>query len=244
MYGVYLVDDEKMVVDNLITSIPWLENGFEVVGFSTDPISAVAEITAKRPDVVFCDLKMPGCDGIELIKRVRENSVDTEFIMLSAFGEFETTRDFFRLGGIDYILKPLEQENAGLVLEKISRKIVGKDNKTPSVQFVPSQYKGFDDLITYVTDNFNKKHTLNDLSERFNLSATYICDLFAKHYGSTLIIFVTNLRMSQAARLMFESETPLKEIAVHCGYSDYYYFCKVFKEYFGKTPSEYREAGG
>ena len=241
MYRVYIVDDEKLVVNDLVDSIPWLENGFEIAGYNTNAITAISEITDKRPDIVFTDLKMPACDGIELIRRVKENEVDTEFIILSAHEDFKASRDFFLMGGIDYILKPLDQNNAALTLEKLSRKLASKHNQTPTVQFVPSQSESFDDMVTYVTAHFNKKHTLKDLAGRFSLSQTYICDLFAKHYESTLIIFVTNLRMKEASRLILETDTPLKEIAIYCGYPKYHHFCKVFKTHYGKSPSQYRE---
>jgi len=244
MYGIYIVDDEKMVIDDLISTVAWLENGFNVIGFNIESEIAITEIIDKKPDAVFCDLKMPGCDGIEMIKRIKENGVNTEFIMLSAYAEFEASREFFLMGGLDYILKPLDQDNAGLVLEKISRKIADKHNQIPSVQFVPSQSINFDDLIRYVTENFNKRHTLNALSEKFNMNPTYICDLFSKHYESTFKIFITNLRMKEASRLILDTDTPLKEIAVFCGYSNYYYFCKVFKEHFSKSPTEHREDEG
>jgi len=244
MYGIYIVDDEKLFVDDLVNSIPWLENGFEVVGYNTNAITAIAEIMDKKPDVVLSDLRMPACGGIELIGRVKDMGLDAEFIMLSAFEDFKASREFFLMGGFDYINKPLDQNNAALVLEKLSRKLASKNNQTPTVQFVPSQSKGFDDVVTYVTDNFSKKHSLQDLSDRFSMSQTYICDLFAKHYDSTLTIFVTNLRMKEASRLILGTDTPLKEIAIFCGYSKYYYFCKVFKTYFSKSPSQHREDGG
>lgn len=88
----------------------------------------------------------------------------------------------------------------------------------------------------------DKKHTLKSLSREFNISQTYICNLFANHYSSTLTIFITNLRMREAGKLIIKTDSPLKEISVHCGYPDYYYFCRVFKTHFGKAPSEYREA--
>ena len=241
MYGIYIVDDEKIIVDGLINTIPWLEYGFQVIGSNTDPEAAIFEITAMKPDVVFSDLKMPGCDGIELIGRVKENGINTEFVILSAFAEFDASRDFFLMGGIDYILKPLNYGKAGLVLEKVSRKLADKNNQTPSIQFAPSQSVNFDDLVAYVTVNFNKKHSLNDLSERFNMAATYICDLFAKHYDSTLKLFITNLRMKEAMRLILETDTPLKEISAYCGYPNYQHFCKVFKAHYNKIPSDYRE---
>ena len=244
MYSVYIVDDEKLVVDDLINSMPWLENGFEVVGSNTNSVTAVKEISDKNPDVVFADLKMPACDGIELIKRVKENKVDSEFIILSAYEDFKASREFFLMGGFDYINKPLDRDNAALVLEKLSRKLVGKSNKTPTIQFVSSKTSVFDNLVNYVTENFNKKQTLKDLSDKFGMSQTYICDLFSKHYNSTLIIFITNLRMREAGRLILETSTPLKEIAIFCGYSKYYYFCKVFKNHFSKSPSQYRGDSG
>ncbi len=67
MYSIYIVDDEMPIVQRLVNSIPWLEHGFEVVGFNTNVHTAISEITEKKPDVVFTDLKMPGCDGLALI---------------------------------------------------------------------------------------------------------------------------------------------------------------------------------
>ena len=232
-----------MVVSDLISSIPWLENGFEVVGSNTNAIEAIAEIASLKPDVVFSDFKMPACNGVELIRRVKEINVDTEFVILSAHADFSASRDFFLMGGIDYILKPLDQSNSSIVLEKVSRKLAKKFNKTPSTVFVPSQSKGFDELVNYVTANFNKKHTLDDLSNRYNMNPTYICDLFSKHYGSTLTIFITNLRMKEASRLILETDTPFKEISISCGYSDYYHFSRIFKAHFGMAPSQFRGQG-
>ena len=241
MFSVYIVDDEKLVADDLIASIPWLENGFEVIGHNTNPLAAIAEIAGRKPDIVFTDLKMPACDGIELIRRCRENGVDAGFVILSAYEDFQASREFFRLGGIDYITKPLDQDQAGFVLEQLSRRMAGMNKQAPAARFTPSHSKGFDDVVAYVTSNFSRKHTLKDLSDRFNVNPTYICDLFAKHFQSTLIIFVTNLRMTEASRLISETDTPLKEIAIFCGYPDYYYFCKVFKSHFGRSPSRHRE---
>jgi len=244
MYGIYIVDDEKLVVDDLISSMPWLENGFKVVGSNTNSITAISEIMQIKPDVVFADLKMPACDGIELIKRVKENEDNIEFVILSAYEDFKASREFFLMGGFDYINKPLDINNAALILEKLSRKLASKDNRTPTVQFAPSQSSKFDDLVNFVTENFNKKQTLKELSEIFGLGQTYICDLFSRHYNSTFIIFITNLRMKEAARLIIETKKPLKEIAIFCGYSKYFHFCKVFKNHYGKSPSQFREERG
>jgi YesN/AraC family two-component response regulator len=241
MYSIYIVDDEQPIIERLLTSIPWLEHGFDVIGSNTNPPAALTEIVGLKPDVVFTDLKMPGLTGIELFKELRARGEAAEFVMLSAFDAFDAVREFFTMGGVDYILKPLDLENAAQVLEKVSRILAEKAGRVPSVQFKPSPSQGFDTLIQYVTENFNKKHTLLGLSERFSLNPTYICDLFSKQYDSTLVIFLTNLRVKNAARLILESDAPLKEIAAFCGYQDYQWFAKLFKQHFGQTPTKYRE---
>lgn len=243
LFNVYLVDDERIILEDLVRSIPWLENGFEVIGYNTNSLAALSEIIEKKPEVVFVDLKMPMLSGIELIARIRAAQIDLEFIMLSAFEDFAACHDFFQLNGFDYIVKPLNQNNAALILEKLSRKLARKRHHIPSIQFTASKYKSFDDLIAYVTENFNRPFTLKELSELFSMNQTYICDLFAKQYESTLTIFVTSLRMREASRLMSETDTSFKEISAHCGYQNYQYFCKVFKQHFGKSPSRYRQDG-
>ena len=244
MYKVYLVDDEPLQITSLMTTISWPENGFEVIGSSTSPTDALTAIPPAAPDVVFCDLKMPGMDGIQLIGALREQGLDCEYIMLSAFGEFEASREFFRLEGFDYLLKPLEEPEAELVLERMSRRLQSKHNITPTMTFSPTGAEAFDALVAYLTENYSKKHTLSTLSKQFGISTSYICNLFSKHYGSTLTIFMTDLRMREAARKIRDTDATLKESAIDCGYSDYFYFCRVFKGYYDATPSDYRQTGG
>ncbi len=241
MYGVYIVDDEILMIKSIINTVSWPENGFEVVGYNTNPQAAIDEIPRLAPHVVFCDLKMPGMDGIEFIRNVKQIGADTEFIMLTAFREFDASVSFFRMDGFDYLLKPLQALEADIVLERLSRKLAKKNNLTPSADFAVTKTKAFDELITYVSENFDKKHTLKTLSQQFNINPNYICNLFSKHYQCTLTIFLTNIRMREAARLITETELALKEIAILCGYTDYFHFCKVFKAFYGIPPTQFRQ---
>ncbi len=241
MYGVYIVDDEGLIIKSIIQAISWGDNGFEVIGSNTSSVQAVEEIKLLRPHLVLCDLKMPAMDGISLIKTCRADGVDSEFIMLSAFGEFEASRNFFLLDGFDYMLKPLHPQEAEMVLERVSRKLAEKYDLHPSTDFAPTGAAVFDELVHYVSDNFIKKHTLSDLSSQFNLSEKYICSLFSKHYHSTLTMFLTNIRMNEATKMILTTDKALKEIAASCGYSDYFYFCRIFKNHFGESPTEYRQ---
>ena len=240
MYTVYLVDDEKLMVESVVSSVNWTDNGFEVVGYNTDPSYAKGEILSLKPDLIISDLKMPRLDGIELIKALKEAGADFEVIMLSAFAEFEASRHFFLLGGMDYLLKPLDLSEATIVLEQVARKIAAKTSgEKPRTELISTGVRSFDELVSYVAENFAKKISLESLSRQFGLSPTYICSLFSKHYSCTMTIFLTNIRMREAVKMLTETKYPLKEVAMLSGYTDYYYFCRVFKLFYGIAPTLY-----
>ena len=242
MYGAYIVDDESLMIESVIGTVSWAENGFEVIGSSTNPLLAVDEIISLKPDLVISDLKMPQMDGLTLMKTLRDAGENCEFVMLSAFGEFEASRDFFKMDGFDYLLKPLDPQDAESVLEKLWRKIAKKNNVTPVTSPISTKTTNFDSLVKHISENYGKKVNLKSLSREFNISANYICTLFAKHYNSTLTTFITGIRMREAARMLKETDSPLKEVAILCGYPDYFYFSRTFKAHFGVPPLEYRQA--
>lgn len=238
MYRVYVVDDDSVILDEIVNTVPWLDNGFEVVGFSTSPVDAIDEIKRLCPVVVFSDLKMPDMDGVEMIKQLQESFGACEFVMLSAFDSFEDSRRFFRMQGFDYILKPVRQQEVQIVLERLAKRLSSKYSQEQ--EETGGLTPAFAELIEYVNTHFQKKHTLDSLAKQFNLGPNYICNLFAKHFNSTLTRYITALRMQEALRLMQIPGKAYKEVAVDCGYSDYYYFCKVFKEFYGASPTAYQ----
>lgn len=238
MYKVFLVDDEEVIVNQIANIVPWMDNGFEVVGLETNPKRALQKVLCIKPDVVFSDLKMPCIDGLSLMMSVREKGLETEFVMLSAYGTFEDAKTFFKQEGFDYLLKPLQLDEVQLVLEKLAVKLAKKypikleardENINPA----------FTELIDYVIENYQEKFTLSKLGKKFGLSAGYICNLFAKHYNTTLTCFITNIRLDKSVELMKNKNYSLKQIASECGYQDYFYFNKVFKAHFGMSPSQY-----
>lgn len=236
MYRVYLVDDDALILDELVNMVPWLENGFEVVGRQTDPLRALGEIKDLWPDVVFCDLKMPGMNGNELIARVKEAGIGAECVMLSAYDGFENVRAFFRQSGFDYILKPVNTEDMEMLLERLNVRL--SSARRPEK---PSANAAFNELIAYVDAHFAEKITLDGLTERFGLSKNYICGLFQRYCNRSLNLYITDKRMARAKELLEDRTLLLKEVAAQSGYTDYYHFFKVFKNYYGISPKEMQE---
>ncbi len=94
--------------------------------------------------------------------------------------------------------------------------------------------------IRYLQDHFQKQITLQDLSRYTNLTPEYFCRLFKSEVGLTFNQYLTRLRMDHAMKLLHLPNSKINQIAPACGYSSVSYFSKVFKEYAGMNPQEYK----
>ncbi|MBR4725218.1 MAG: response regulator [Lachnospiraceae bacterium] len=239
MYKVFLVDDDALILEELVEMVPWLDYAFEVAGSETDPVRAVKEIGELKPDVVFCDLKMPGMDGNKLIRVLKDKGIECEFVMLSAYDSFDSVRTFFQQTGFDYILKPVKNEDMELVLERLEAKL-SKQRPSPVAEAI-TENPAFNELITYVGEHYSDKITLNSLAKQFSFSKGHLCSLFQKYFNKSLNLYLTDVRMEHAKELILDKTILIKEVALKSGYSDYYHFFRVFKNHYGVSPKEMRE---
>ena len=95
-----------------------------------------------------------------------------------------------------------------------------------------------------IEDGYREQITLSDISDALGLSAPYFSALFKNETGITVSQYITNVRMSEAKRLLLASQDPISQIAGQVGYSDEKYFMRVFKKEIGLTISEYRRLYG
>ena len=87
MYKVVLVDDEEWGLASLKSAFRWEEHGFEVMFASTDPAAAWTVIQKWNPDVVFCDIRMPGMDGFAVLDEIQKNHLKSRFVIVSGFAD-------------------------------------------------------------------------------------------------------------------------------------------------------------
>ena len=106
---VLLVDDEERFVLNLAKLLRG--RGFEVATAFDGPAGIAAVETNEGFDVVLLDVKMPGMDGIEALRRIKEVSPDTEVLMLTGHANVETGIEAMREGALDYLMKPCDIED-------------------------------------------------------------------------------------------------------------------------------------
>lgn len=122
MVKVIVADDEVKVCQLICHLIDWEGLGMELVGVAHNGIEALELISQKKPDLVLTDIRMPGCNGLELLKRVHEDNPDLEFIIISGYSHFEYAQTAIQYGISDYILKPVNREQLEASLRKVCQR--------------------------------------------------------------------------------------------------------------------------
>ncbi|RYB94447.1 response regulator transcription factor [Nocardioides oleivorans] len=105
---VVLVDDHPVVLGGLRALLESLPD-FEVVGTATDGEAGVREVVLTRPDVVLMDIRMPGIDGLEATRRIRERAGGVAVLVLTMFDDDDTVFGAMRAGAQGYLLKGADQ---------------------------------------------------------------------------------------------------------------------------------------
>jgi two-component system, NtrC family, nitrogen regulation response regulator NtrX len=118
MKSILVVDDEKSIRESLHGILA--DEGFRPI-FARDGEEGVAMVREENPDLVLLDIWMPGMDGLEALRRIREISPDKMVIMMSGHGTIETAVKATKLGAYDFIEKPLSLEKVLLCLQNASR---------------------------------------------------------------------------------------------------------------------------
>lgn len=96
-------------------------------------------------------------------------------------------------------------------------------------------------IIAYIEENYAKDLSMDDLTERFRISKTYISRLLKLYTGKSFLENLTDIRFKQVEKLLLENKYKQYEIAEMVGYKDFSYYIKVFKKRYGITPNEYKK---
>jgi two-component system response regulator YesN len=107
---VFLVDDEKGIVDGLHKLIGRYIPECEIVGVAYNGLEGARLIQERQPDIVITDIRMPHADGLDMISRLKTAGCQAKFILLSGYADFEYARQGMRLGVTFYLNKPVEEE--------------------------------------------------------------------------------------------------------------------------------------
>lgn len=107
-----------------------------------------------------------------------------------------------------------------------------------------SSHKSVQMIIDYTEEHYREDISISDLAKHCSINANYASQLFKHEMGITYVNFLTGLRIDHALWLLTNTDQTVFAIASQVGYSDYFYFAKVFKKAMGCTPTSYRKERG
>jgi len=114
-----LIDDEPDILRVLTVSLK--ADGYDVVSAQNGP-EGIAAFEKEKPDIVITDVKMPGMDGIEVLKKIKNLNADTEVIIITGHGDIENAIEALKHGASDFINKPVRDEALAIALARAREK--------------------------------------------------------------------------------------------------------------------------
>ena len=187
-----------------------------------------------KPDIALLDIEMPGMNGIELAKYIKEKYADCIIIFITAYDRFDYAIEAMHIKAFDYLLKPWKEER---LCELINTAIENVRSMQKTDSIVHSQK---DIIKDYIDRNYKKDISAKDVAGILGYSDVYFSKVFKQLFDDNFINYLTKIRIDRAKLLLKDISFNIKEVGKSVGYADSNYFTKVFKRSIGISPSEYR----
>ncbi len=209
------------------------------------------ELALKRvPDLVLSDIMMPGMDGFELCRRLKtdEKTSHIPVILLTALATLKSNIAGLETGADDYLVKPF---NAQVLMTRIHnlietrRKLRERFNKEMILQPAGIPITSSDQAFLQKAIDVLERHMGNsrfgvyELAEELGFSRRQLHRKLTALTGKTPGDFIRQIRLERAAQLLREGAGNVAEIAYAVGFHKPQYFSAMFREVFGKNPSEF-----
>lgn len=206
------------------------------------------------PDFIISDIMMPEKDGIEMLKLIRDNFSTSHIpvILLSAKSSVESKLEGLEYGADDYVTKPfnvsLLKARVKNVLEQRARlqTLFSTGNTIDIAREEPLQISNKDQkfmfqVIEFVKENMsNSDFSVDELGKLMYMSRASFFNKLKSITGASPVVFIRDMRLSEAARLLKDDDLLIKEICFEVGFNDLKYFGKCFRAKYEHTPAEYR----
>lgn len=253
-----IVDDNSIAVRGLNESIQWSDYGVSQVYVAYDASRAYEIVKSCEIDIVLCDIEMPRQNGIELIRRIRNEHIDVDIIFLTCHSKFEFAQQAIQLGCDNYLLRPLPFEEIAQTVKNCvekrkeqhhSRELQEfgeqwmhtqvEEAKRKQQRFMPQEIVA--EAVEYIFENIsNEELSVSLVAKQCCLNSDYLNRLFKQFKGISIRRFIIDHRMTMAARMLESQQLPAMVVAEKVGYRNYPYFSTQFKKKYGCMPSEYK----
>lgn len=231
---------ERMIKKNFPENVEIVKaiNGREAVKFYTE----------KQCQIALLDIEMPGVNGLDAADAIRSADKDAVIIFITAFDEFDYAKRAIHVHVLEYLLKPVSEEELTTNLEEAIYLSQKTEKKKPVLKADLQENHHENIKMNAVAENirdFIAKHykediSLQDVAGSMNYSDAYFCKIFKQCFDQSFLVYLTEYRVEKAKVLLADMSINIKDVSAEVGYRDSNYFARVFKRSEGITPTEYR----
>lgn len=202
------------------------------------------------PDLVVSDIMMPGMDGVELCKRIKEDrhTARIPVILLTARVADEQKLQGYDAGADDYISKPFNFEILAsrirnliaLRAKEVKASLQQVEVKASELSILPLDEKFVQDAIKCVEDNVSSPDfSVEQLSHLLGMSRANLYKKIVTLTSKSPLEFIRTIRLQQAAQLLEKSQLTVAEVAYRVGFNNPKYFARYFRDEYKVLPSVY-----
>ena len=125
---IWVVDDDRSI--RFVLEKALARAGLRTRTFETGD-AALSALRSRRPDALFCDVRMPGTDGFGVLSRLAEDHPDVPVIMMTAYSDLDSTVSAYREGAFEFLAKPLDIDEVVAVAERAVASAAGAGGEAP-----------------------------------------------------------------------------------------------------------------
>ncbi|MBS6647096.1 MAG: response regulator [Clostridiaceae bacterium] len=246
MYKIIIADDERIVLQGISNTIPWEECGVKLAATAENGRELVELSLKYQPDIILTDIRMPEFDGLKAVEQLKKLLPDCEFLIITAYEEFEYAKKAIELGVAGYIVKPVMKSE---VMEQVARirarldKIRGKEQDLSQEDDL-SKSEGrsaIERALRYMRSHVEHEISLLEVAEYLHMNPSYFSRYFKEKTGMPFSDSVKQIKIERAMELLDMTNLKTYEIASRLGYQSVQYFSTLFKNRTGVTPQEYKK---
>lgn len=252
-YRVLIAEDDDEIRQYISNE---LSTGFHVSGCNNGK-EALDIIMREKIDLLISDVMMPEMDGITLCKKVKQNINISHIpvIMLTAKSKTEDRIEGLEVGADAYMVKPFNTEILRTTVFNLINNRERLKGQRSSEQIIEEKVDKIErksnneilmDRIMKVINERISDPTLNveTLAASIGMSRVHMHRKLKELTNQSTKNFIRNIRLKQAATLLIENDLTVSEAAYATGFTSISHFSTSFREFYGVSPTEYKEMGG
>ena len=189
-------------------------------------------------NAVFMDIMLDrnGRNGIDTALELRKSAERLPIVFTTS--ERDYSLQGYRAHPLDYLLKPVKQENLNRVLGRIHEELGGDTERDEEEEVSLTVMQ---QIISEIQERYTENITLTELAETYKISTGHLSNLIKRELKLSFSEYIAARRIQRAKELLADDTLSIEQIAGMVGYKDYFYFTKVFKKVAGVSPSKYRK---